>query len=90
MRRAILDHIFDNDFVSDCQHGFFPGGSCKTQLLEILDKWTEILDSGGALDVVYLDLTKAFDSVPHSRLLTKLQSYGIGGGFFEMDQKFLT
>ena len=89
VRNAILDHMLDNDFVSGYQHGFLPGRSCTTQLLEVLDHWTEILDNGGALDVIYLDLAKAFDSVPHSRLLTKLQSYGIGGSLLQWIRSFL-
>jgi len=66
LRKAFLDHLIDNGFVSDHQHGFVPGRSCSTQLLEVLDKWTDILDRGGDVDVVYLDLAKAFDSVPHN------------------------
>jgi len=45
IRNAILDHTFD-DFISDCLHEFPPGRSCTTQLLEVLDKWTEIFDNG--------------------------------------------
>ena len=89
LRKPLLDHMFDNDFISDCQHGFIPGRSCTTQLLEVLDKWTDILDSGGALDVIYLDLAKAFDSVPHRRLLLKLQSYGINGTYLRWISNFL-
>ena len=89
LRKPLLDHMFDNDFISDCQHGFIPGRSCTTQLLEVLDKWTDILDSGGAMDVIYLDLAKAFDSVPHRRLLLKLQSYGINGIYLRWISNFL-
>jgi len=89
LRKPLLDHMFDNDFISDSQHGFIPGRSCTTQLLEVLDKWTDILDSGGALDVIYLDLAKAFDPVPHRRLLLKLQSYAINGTYLSWISSFL-
>ena len=69
-----MKHMVDNNLLSDAQHGFVPGRSCLTQLLQVLDQWTEILDSGGLVDVVYLDYAKAFDSVPHHRLILKLQS----------------
>ena len=50
-----------------------------TQLLITLELWTKILDRGVSLDCIYLDFKKAFDSVPHERLLSKLDAYGIGG-----------
>ena len=55
-----------------------------------MDKLTEILDKGGAIDIVYLDLAKAFDTVPHQRLLIKLRSYGIAGKLLEWITNFLT
>ena len=52
LRKAFLDHMIYNGFISDHQHGFVPGrSSCSTQLLEVLDKWTDILDKGGDVDV---------------------------------------
>jgi len=47
------------------------------QLLQILDKWTGLLENGGQVDVVYTDLEKAFDKIPHKRLISKLFSYGL-------------
>ena len=47
--------------------------------LEIVEIWSSMLDEGGGIDVVYLDFRKAFDSVPHERLLKKVQAYGIHG-----------
>jgi len=67
--------------MSHNQHGFLPGRSCSTQLLEVLDIWTRILDNGDNVDVVYLGFAKAFDTVPHRRLLMKLQNYGVGGTY---------
>jgi len=79
VRHALLDHMICNRFLTDYQHGFVRVRSCTTQLLKVLDKWTEILDRGGAVDAVYLDFAKAFDSVPHERLMSKLASYGVQG-----------
>ena len=47
------------------------------QLLRVIDEWTDILGDGGCVDVIYMDFQKAFDTVPHRRLLTKLSNYGI-------------
>lgn len=89
VRKCILDHLFNNGLISREQHGFLPGRSCTTQLLEVLDRCTEILDRGGSVDMIYLDLAKAFDSVPHQRLLSKIRSYGIEGRVLDWLQDFL-
>ena len=47
------------------------------QLLHMLDDWTECLEKGGQIDAVYTDFEKAFDKVPHQRLISKLHSYKI-------------
>ena len=61
------------------QHGFTSGRSCLSKLLETFENWTKALDEGYGLDVAYLDYRKAFDSVPHRRLLEKLKGMGING-----------
>ena len=54
--------------------------SCETQLIEGTYDWTNILNKGkGQIDVILLDFSKAFDVVPHHRLLMKLYMYGITG-----------
>ncbi|XP_076454798.1 uncharacterized protein LOC143289637 [Babylonia areolata] len=55
------------------------GRSCTTQLLETLDIWTEMIDAGRGVDAVYMDFMKAFDSVPHRRLVAKVKAHGISG-----------
>ena len=59
------------------QHGFRKGRSCLTNLISFYDHVTRLLDAGQAVDIVYLDFGKAFDTVPHSILLQKLANHGI-------------
>jgi len=65
-----------NNLLSNRQYGFIRGRSTALQLLKVLDTWTEILDRGGQLDVIYLDFMKAFDTVPHGSL-TNLDIYNL-------------
>ena len=55
VRESIIKHFVENDLISEHQHGFVPGRSCTTQLLEALDQWTSILDDKGSIDIVYMD-----------------------------------
>jgi len=87
---ALLKHMIHNDFLSDYQHGFVRGRSCTTQMLLVIDKLSEILDQDGAVDTVYVDFAKAFDSVPHERLLLKLQSCGVNGCLLSWIRNFIT
>ena len=76
--------------LSDKQFGFLGGRSTVLQLLIVLDKWTEILDRGGVVDVIYCDFQKAFDTVPHNRLLEVLYNYGIKDPVLSWIRDFLT
>ena len=77
VRNASQDHLVCNKLMCDEQHGFRSGRSCCTQLLEVINDWSQAIDDG--VDTVYLDYCKAFDSAPHLSLLSKLESYGIKG-----------
>jgi len=61
------------------QHGFRSGHSCETQLIGAIDDWAKALDKSCRTDVAIFDFSKVFDSVPHGRLLYKLNAYGIRG-----------
>ena len=58
--------------------------------LTAMNYWTESLNSGYPVDIIYFDFKKAFDTVPHRRLLLKLKSYGIGGNLLSWINSFLT
>ena len=77
IRDSVITHMTDNNLFSPKQFGFLAGRSTVLQLLKVLDIWTKILDQGGIIDVIYCDFMKAFDKVPHKRLLYKLEKYGI-------------
>ena len=71
IRDAIVDHMTKNNLFSKYQFGFITGRSTVLQLLHVLKIWTDILDQGGSLDAIYCDFMKAFDKVPHKRLIYK-------------------
>ncbi len=78
-----------NKLFSSFQHSFLEGRSCLTNLLTTLDEWTRILEDKAALECIYLDFMKAFDTVPHQRLLKKLQGYQIKGKVHTWIREFL-
>ena len=90
VRNKIELHMQEHHLWTDCQHGFRSGRSCCTQLLGVIDDWSRGLDEGLSTDVIYLDYRKAFDSVPHQRLLVKLKAYGIDGNILKWIENFLT
>ena len=89
LKEQMLKHLDTNSIVTSVQHGFMSSRSCLTNLLESLENWTKALDDGYGIDIVYLDFRKAFDSVPHQRLLKKLKMYGITGKALEWIGSFL-
>jgi len=90
LRDKIMAHMESQSLFAPEQHGFRPGRSCVTQLLEVMETWTEIVDAGGAIDAIYFDFAKAFDTVPRERLLGKCEAYGVSGPILRWIRAFLT
>ena len=85
----ITNHSSTNNIISSCQHGFRPGHSCITQLLPFIEDILHAMDQHFQVDILLLDFSKAFDTVSHKRLLSKLSYYGINGPLFEWIMNWL-
>lgn len=72
-----MKHLDKSKILTDAQHGFRARRSCETQLVQTLDSITKSIANNKQVDIVLLDFSKAFDKVPHTRLLHKLEHYGI-------------
>jgi len=83
MERFILSvltgHVKDKQGIRPSHHRFMKGMSCLTNLISSYDQVTHLVDEGKAVDVIYLDFSKAFDTVPHSILPEKLAAHGLDG-----------
>ncbi|KAL8603391.1 hypothetical protein ACOMHN_004242 [Nucella lapillus] len=87
--RHILTHLEKHDILTNLNHGFRSGYSCDTQLLLTSHDLLQSYDRQRQVDVAILDFSKAFDTVPHKRLLHKLKSYGIRGSLHTWITNFL-
>lgn len=89
-RDIIVDHLVSNSLINGSQHGFMRNKSCTTNLLEFLERVTAENDLGNSIDIVYLDFSKAFDKVPHRRLIEKFRAHSIEGKLLSWIEDWLT
>ena len=90
IRDHMAEFLVKHKLINTSQHGFLKARSCQTNILCFLEEITKWVDDGSPVDAVYLDFQKAFDKVPHQRLLLKLKAHGIGNDVINWIEKWLT
>ena len=86
----LKSYVGSNSINTSLQHGLLPGRSCQSNLLIMLNCLTEAIDKWSSADVIYLNFAKAFDFVPHKRLIYKLTKYGITDNLLQWISDFLS
>ena len=86
----LSSHLNSNNLLFSLQSGFRPSHSTQTLLLYCLDRWYRALDKRSFIGVVFLDITKAFDTVSHNLLLSKLSSLGLSTSAVSWFQSYLS
>ena len=90
IKDSLNKHLINNNILSQEQFGFVSGRNTITQLLVTINDWMIELDNNNIVDAAYMDFRKAFDTVPHQRLITKLKSYNINGPILNWIISFLS
>ena len=86
----MLNHLDKHQVLTSLNHGFRSGYSCETQLVVTTHDLLNYYDQNKQMDTVILDFSKAFDTMPHRKLLHKLEAYGIRGPILLCISNFLT
>ena len=85
----MVDFLVKYKLLNSSQHGFLKARSCLTNMLCFLGEITKRIDVGSPADIIYLDFQKAFDKVPHQRVLLKLKAHGIGDSITDLIEQWL-
>jgi len=78
-----------NDWPYEGQHGFRPGYLCESQVIAVCQDIADCLDNGDKIDAFIVDFSKAFDLVPHGRLLNKIANSGVDSRVVVWIREFL-
>ena len=86
----MMDFLINHTIINPSEHGFLKAKSCLTNVLCFLEEITKWVDDRSPVDVIYLNFQKAFDKVPHQRLIRKLKSHGVGNSIIKWLEHWLT
>ena len=90
IRDNMVKFLEENQLIKDSQHGFRGKRSCLTNLLDFFHDVFDNYDECRSVDIIYLDFQKAFDKVPHKRLLDKVLTHGISGSIHNWIKDWLS
>ena len=89
LQDKLLVHIISNNLISSSQFGFLPQKSTCSQLISCIHEWFVCISKNSTINIIYTDISKAFDSVSHPKLLSILASYGISRQIINWFRSFL-
>jgi hypothetical protein len=85
-----LRHVWDfSGWLYEGQHGFRPGYSCASQVVTVIQDIADSLDKGVRTDAIVIDFSKAFDLIPHDRLIRKISKTGVDVRVIKWIREFL-
>ena len=86
----VARHLESKQKIAKQQHGFRPKRCCGSQLIELMNDISALMDQGKEVDACFLDFRKAFDKVDHAKLIQKLQRIGVNLQLTKWIQNFLS
>lgn len=89
LQEQLAEYVFDNKIIPACQSGFRPDHSTATALVHITDELFRSIDSGKCACLILLDYSKAFDTLKHNILCSKLKYFGVNESSVEIVRSFL-
>ena len=81
---------YSESFLNNMQCAFRKAHSTQHALFKLLQSWQQVLDNGGFIGTILMDLSKAYDCIPHNLLIAKLECYGVDKASLRLLLDYLT